>query len=217
VVAGVLGGILLDNDVLHEVVPLLKVEDFYRDNHQVIYRAIRDLYDAEKQILTALPKMAEAASHAELRKAFEMHLRQTEGQVTRLEKIFEALGEQPTGKKCVAMAGLIKEGDELMKEGLEPDVLDAALIGAAQKVEHYEMAGYGTVRAYARLLKEKASLKLIEQTLAEEKAADKKLSGLAEAGINQGAADAAHPDDDEDLVSAAASRTSKRSAKPGRR
>ena len=152
---------------------------------------LRDLYDAEKQILTALPKMAEAASHAELRKAFEMHLKQTEGQVARLEKIFESLGEQPTGKKCVAMAGLIKEGDELMKEGLEPDVLDAALIGAAQKVEHYEMAGYGTARTWAKRLGEQEACELLQKTLEEEAATDEKLTKLAEPKINKEAMAAA--------------------------
>jgi ferritin-like metal-binding protein YciE len=152
---------------------------------------LRDLYDAEKQILTALPKMAQAATHAELRKAFEMHLRQTEGQVARLDKIFGALGEQPTGKKCVAMAGLIKEGDELLKEGLEPDVLDAALIGAAQKVEHYEIAGYGTARTWAKRLGEQEACMLLQQTLEEEAATDEKLTKLAEPKINKEAMAAA--------------------------
>jgi ferritin-like metal-binding protein YciE len=152
---------------------------------------LRDLYDAENQILTALPKMAQAASHAELRKAFESHLRQTEGQVARLEKIFDALGEKPTGKKCVAMAGLIKEGDELIKEGLEPDVLDAALIGAAQKVEHYEMAGYGTARTWAKRLGEQEACQLLQQTLEEEAATDEKLTKLAEPRINKDAMAAA--------------------------
>ena len=152
---------------------------------------LKDIYYAEKKILTALPKMAEAASHAELKKAFEQHLKQTEGQVQRLETIFESLGEKPTGKKCVAMAGLIKEGDELIKEGLEPDVLDAALIGAAQKVEHYEMAGYGTARTWAKRLGEQEACELLQQTLEEEAATDQKLTKLAEPKINKEAMAAA--------------------------
>jgi ferritin-like metal-binding protein YciE len=152
---------------------------------------LRDLYSAEQQILVALPKMAEAASHAELKKAFQSHLKQTEGQVARLETIFEALGESPTGKTCAAMKGLIKEGDELIKEGLEPDVLDAALIGAAQKVEHYEMAGYGTARTWARRLGEQEACELLQKTLEEEAATDEKLTKLAEPKINKEAMAAA--------------------------
>lgn len=148
---------------------------------------LRDLYSAEQQILVALPKMAEAASHAELKRAFQSHLKQTEGQVARLETIFQALGEKPTGKTCAAMKGLIKEGDELIKEGLEPDVLDAALIGAAQKVEHYEMAGYGTARTWAKRLGEQDACALLQQTLEEEAATDEKLTKLAETKVNKDA------------------------------
>jgi ferritin-like metal-binding protein YciE len=145
---------------------------------------LKDLYSAENQLLKALPKMAKAASSAELRTAFEDHLEQTRGQVERLERIFKKLGASPKGKKCKAMEGLIEEGSELMAEQAEPAVMDAALIAAAQRVEHYEMAGYGCVRTYARLLGHKEAADLLQATLQEEAAADKKLSKLAESTIN---------------------------------
>ncbi len=145
---------------------------------------LRDLYSAENQILKALPKMTKAATSPELKAAFEKHLKETEGQVERLETIFEALGEKPKGKTCKAMAGLVEEGSELMKEDIEPAVLDAGLIAAAQRVEHYEMAGYGTVRTYAKLLKNKEAEKLLQATLDEEAATDEALNELAESSIN---------------------------------
>src|SRR5262245_19333167 len=117
---------------------------------ELFVEELRDLYSAEKQILRALPKMAKAACTPELSEAFEQHLVQTRGQVERLEKIFEQLGASSRGKKCVAMEGLLEEGSELMQQEAEEAVLDAGLIGAAQKVEHYEIAGYGTARTYAR-------------------------------------------------------------------
>src|SRR6476660_4815156 len=126
---------------------------------------LRDLYNAENQLVKALPKMAKAASAPELRAAFEEHLAVTEGQVERLDQIFEKLGERATGKKCVAMEGLIEEGKELMKEEAEPSVLDAALISAAQKVEHYEIAGYGCVRTYAQRLGRDDDADLLQATL----------------------------------------------------
>jgi len=149
---------------------------------------LKDLYDAENQITKALPKMAKAASATELKSAFEQHLKQTEGQVTRLERIFQKLEESPGGKKCKGVAGLLAEGEELIKEDAEPEVRDAGLIAAAQKVEHYEMAGYGTVRAYAQLLGEKEAAQLLQQTLDEEGETDKKLTALAESKINKRAA-----------------------------
>lgn len=149
---------------------------------------LKDLYSAETQLVRALPKLAKAASNAELRQAFEEHLRQTSEQVSRLEQIFEMLGEKPTGKKCVGMEGLVKEGAETMQEDYEDAVMDAAIIGAAQRVEHYEIAGYGTVREFAELLGENEHISLIEQTLEEEKQADEKLTQLAE-GINSQAAE----------------------------
>lgn len=141
---------------------------------------LRDLYSAETQLVKALPKMAKASSNAELRQGFEEHLRQTSEHVSRLEQIFEMLGEKATGKKCVGMEGLVKEGAETMKEDYEDTVMDAAIIGAAQRVEHYEIAAYGTVRAFAEQLGEDEHVSLIEQTLNEEKLTDEKLTQMAE-------------------------------------
>ncbi|MFO0951604.1 MAG: ferritin-like domain-containing protein [Isosphaeraceae bacterium] len=145
---------------------------------------LRDLYSAENQILKALPKMAKAASSKTLQTAFKAHLKETEGQVERLTQIFEQLGESPKGKTCLAMEGLISEGEELMSQKAEPEVLDAGLIAAAQRVEHYEMAGYGTVRTYARLLGETEAEGLLQATLDEEGKTDKKLSQIAEQVVN---------------------------------
>jgi ferritin-like metal-binding protein YciE len=141
---------------------------------------LRDLYNAETQLVKALPKMAKASSNAELRQGFEEHLRQTSEHVSRLEQIFDMLGEKPTGKKCLGMEGLVKEGAETMKEDYEDALMDAAIIGAAQRVEHYEIAGYGTVRAFAELLGENEHVPLLDQTLEEEKQTDDKLTQLAE-------------------------------------
>jgi ferritin-like metal-binding protein YciE len=152
---------------------------------------LEDLYDAENQILKALPKMAEAASSPELRRAFEEHRGQTQGQVERLDRIFQQMGEKPKGEKCKGMAGLLAEGEQLLKEKAEPDVKDAGLIGAAQKVEHYEIAGYGTVRTFAQMLGETDAARLLQQTLDEEGETDKKLTRLAERKINPEAARAA--------------------------
>jgi ferritin-like metal-binding protein YciE len=149
---------------------------------------LRDLYSAENQILKALPKMAKAASSAELKAGFEEHLEQTKGQVKRLDQIFEKLGSSSSGKTCKGIEGIIKEGEELMKENAEPEVLDAGLIAAAQRVEHYEIAGYGTVRTYARILKDQEAARLLQETLDEEGETDKKLTRLAESGINVEAA-----------------------------
>jgi ferritin-like metal-binding protein YciE len=140
---------------------------------------LKDLYNAENQLVKALPKMAKAASSDELRQGFEEHLEQTKGHVQRLEKIFQGLGESPKGKKCKGMEGLIEEGSEVMEEDYEGSVLDAALIGAAQRVEHYEIAGYGTVRSMAETLGEDDHVSLLEETLQEEKETDEKLTELA--------------------------------------
>lgn len=149
---------------------------------------LKDLYSAETQITEALPMMAEKASSPELKGAFQLHLKQTQTQVQRLEQIFQALGEKPGGKTCKAMKGLLAEGQELMKEKADPDVLDAGLIGAAQKVEHYEIASYGTARTFARRLGETQAAALLDQTLQEEGDTDHKLTMLAEQrGINQDA------------------------------
>jgi ferritin-like metal-binding protein YciE len=149
---------------------------------------IKDLYSAEKQLIKALPKMAKAASHPELQKAFLTHLKQTIQHATRLEKVCRELRVSPLGKKCVGMEGLIEEGSELIKEKPDEDVLDAGLISAAQHVEHYEMAGYGTVRTYARQLGFESHAELFQLTLDEEGEADKLLTALAESGINMEAA-----------------------------
>ncbi len=150
----------------------------------LLVEQLQDLYDAESRITKALPKMAKAATSPALKAAFEKHLRETEGQVKRLEQVFEALGETAKTKTCKAMQGLIAEGEETISENAEPEVRDAALIASAQRVEHYEMAGYGTVRSYAKLLKEDACARLLEQTLEEEKATDEALTTLAESTIN---------------------------------
>jgi ferritin-like metal-binding protein YciE len=149
---------------------------------------LKDLYSAEKQILQALPRMAKKAKNALLKQAFELHLEETQRQVERLDQVFELLGKSPRGKKCKGMEGLIEEGKEMMQEEMEPEVMDAALIAAAQRVEHYEIAGYGTVRTYARILGENQHVKLLQQTLDEEGNTDKKLTQLAESSINVEAA-----------------------------
>jgi ferritin-like metal-binding protein YciE len=141
---------------------------------------LRDLYSAEKQLVKALPKMAKAATAPDLRSGFEEHLEQTKGHVSRLEQIFKALDESPNGKTCKGMEGLIKEGGEMIEEDPEAEQLDAGLIAAAQRVEHYEIAGYGCVRTYATLLGEQDAVGLLEETLNEEKETDSKLTELAE-------------------------------------
>src|ERR1700681_387102 len=142
---------------------------------------LRDIYNAENQLTKALPKMAKAATSDDLRAGFESHLEQTKGHVERLERIFKELGEKPTGKKCKGMEGLVKEGEEMIQEDeLEGEALDAGLISAAQRVEHYEIAAYGCVRTYANILGEKEAVSLLEETLEEEKETDQKLTELAE-------------------------------------
>jgi ferritin-like metal-binding protein YciE len=141
---------------------------------------LRDIYNAETQLVKALPKMAKASNSDELRSGFESHLEQTKGHVQRLEKIFDALDEKPTGKKCLGMQGLVKEGDEIMGEDFHGEVMDAALISAAQRVEHYEIAAYGCVRSWAELLGENEAVSLLEKTLEEEKETDQKLTELSE-------------------------------------
>lgn len=141
---------------------------------------LKDLYDAEKQILKALPKMVKAAENEELKAAFESHLEETENQIERLEQVFEIFGETAKGKKCKGMQGLIEEAQDLIKE----DEGDAALICAAQKVEHYEIASYGSLHAWAELLDESEATDLLQETLDEEKAADEKLTEIAETAAN---------------------------------
>jgi ferritin-like metal-binding protein YciE len=145
---------------------------------------LRDLYNAENQLLKALPKMAKAASSEELKDGFEKHLEQTKGHVERLEQIFEGLDENPKGKTCKAMKGLIEEGSEILKEDGEESVLDAGIIVAAQKVEHYEMAGYGSVRTFAQLLGQNKAAELLQTTLDEESETNEILNKLAEGVVN---------------------------------
>jgi ferritin-like metal-binding protein YciE len=141
---------------------------------------LQDLYNAEQQLIKALPKMAKASSSEELRAAFEDHLGQTRQHAQRIETIFEQMGEKVAGKKCKGMEGLVKEGSEVMEEDMENGIKDAAIIAAAQRVEHYEIAGYGCVHAYAERLGEEKAASLLEQTLEEEKQADELLNGIAE-------------------------------------
>jgi ferritin-like metal-binding protein YciE len=157
---------------------------------------LKDLYSAESQLVKALPKMAKAATSPELRAGFEEHLKQTQEHVSRLDQIFDAMRESPKGKTCKGMEGLIKEGGELVAEGPEPDELNAGLIAAAQRVEHYEIAGYGSVRTYAKLLGDDDAVDLLEQTLNEEKETDAKLTRLAEK-INAQAMDSGDPEEEE--------------------
>jgi ferritin-like metal-binding protein YciE len=156
---------------------------------------LKDLYSAESQMVKALPKMIKAATSEDLRAGFGEHLEQTKGHVSRLEEIFKALGESPKGKKCKGMEGLIKEGGEMIEEDPAPEELDAGLISAAQRVEHYEIAGYGCVSTYAKLLGEDEAESLLRETLEEEKKTDEKLTQLAES-INLEAAGSEESDNE---------------------
>jgi len=149
---------------------------------------IQDLYDAEQRLTKALPKMAAAAHSSQLRAGFEQHLRETQNHLKRLERVFQTMGRSAEGKTCHAMKGLVEEGSEVISAGGDPDVKDAALIAAAQRVEHYEMSGYGTARTFAQRLGNHEAARLLQETLQEEEATDKKLTELAEQGINAQAA-----------------------------
>jgi ferritin-like metal-binding protein YciE len=173
--------------------------------HDVYIDQLKDLYSAETQLLKALPKMAKAAHDATLKKGFEEHLEQTKVHAERLEEIFEELDEKPTGKKCKAMAGLVEEGSEAIGEDASPEAKDAMLIAAAQRVEHYEMAGYGCVKTYARLLGYEDAAKLLEETLGEEVATDEKLTEAAES-INVEAEQGQSEDTEESETSTASRR-----------
>ncbi|MGD9632751.1 MAG: ferritin-like domain-containing protein [Pirellulales bacterium] len=154
---------------------------------ELFLHQLQDLYDAEHRLTDALPKMAEKASHASLKNAFMTHLDETQLQIERLEMIFENIGQEPQRVKCAAMVGLIAEGDEVLDAVGDSDVIDAALIAAAQRVEHYEIAGYGTTRAFAQRLGNSYAAELLQQTLDEEGAADKKLTGIALRTVNPSA------------------------------
>jgi ferritin-like metal-binding protein YciE len=149
---------------------------------------LKDIYNGENQLLAALPRMAKAAESPDLRQAFTSHLKETEGHVQRLESIFKELGENPKGKRCKGMEGLVEEGKDIIEKSGEPAVIDAALIAGAQRVEHYEIAAYGCLRTYAQLLGNEKAAKLLAQTLAEEEAADEKLTAIGESSVNSEAA-----------------------------
>ncbi len=146
---------------------------------QLFLKELRDLYDAEKQITDALPKMIDAAKYPELKNALQQHLSVTKQQISRLDRIFQMMNEKASGETCKGMKGVIKEGDEIVSQGGDPSTVDAGIISAAQRVEHYEMAGYGTVRTYAELLGKREIAQLLQQTLNEEKEADETLSNIA--------------------------------------
>ena len=165
--------------------------------HEAFVDELRDTYDAEKQLLKALPRMAKAASSEQLRTAFLDHAEETRGQVARLEQVFASVGEKARGKHCDGIAGIIEEGRAVMEEELDPATLDACLIASAQRSEHYEMAAYGTLAAWAKVMGHSEAAELLNATLEEEKATDEKLNELAEGGINQQAAAAARGNEDE--------------------
>jgi ferritin-like metal-binding protein YciE len=166
--------------------------------HDAFLDELRDTYDAEKQLTKALPKLAKAATSAALRDAFESHLEETRGHVERLEEVFESLDEKVRGKHCDGIAGIIEEGKSIMEEDFDEATMDACLIAAGQRAEHYEMAAYGTLVAWANGMGHTKAAELLQQTLDEEKAADEKLTALAEGGINDEAAEAAHPAGEEE-------------------
>jgi ferritin-like metal-binding protein YciE len=161
--------------------------------HDAFIDELRDAYDAEKQLTKALPKLAKKASSEELKAAFESHLTETENHVTRLEQVFEGIGETASGKHCDGIAGIVEEGKNVMSEDFEESAMDACLIAAAQRAEHYEIAVYGSLIAWAKAMGHGTAAGLLEQTLQEEKAADEKLTGIADGSINQQAARKAHP------------------------
>ena len=177
------------------------------DLQDLMVENLKDLYSAETQLLKALPKVAKGADNEQLKSALTMHLKETEGHVQRLEQIFKQLGEKPTGKKCKGMEGLIEENKEMLEEDAEPDVMDAGLIVGCQKVEHYEIAGYGSAVTFAKLLGNDQAARLLAQTLDEEERADKKLSEIAESSIN---VEAAAGGDDEESSSTSSGRSRRR-------
>jgi len=165
--------------------------------HDAFIDELRDAYDAEKQLLKALPKLAKAASSPDLRQAFLTHRDETQGQISKLEDVFASLDEKVRGKHCDGIAGIIEEGKSVMEEDFDEAAMDACLIASGQRAEHYEMAAYGTLVAWAKAMGHEDAADLLQQILDEEKAADEKLSALAEGGINQEAASIAHPQDED--------------------
>src|SRR5688572_9337399 len=181
--------------------------------HDAFIDELRDVYDGERQLTKALAKLAKTATAAPLREAFESHLQETQGQIERLEQVFESLEEKVRGKHCEGIAGIIEEGKSIMEEDFDEATMDACLIAAGQRAEHYEIAAYGTLIAWGRAMGHDEAVDLLQQNLDEEKAADEKLSGLAEGGINQSAADVAHPDEVAEPVGATTSGARKSPAK----
>ncbi len=169
--------------------------------HDAFIEELRDAYDAEHQLIKALPKLAKAAASPELQQAFTDHLEQTRGHVERLVQAFESLDEPAGGKHCDGIAGIIDEGASVMKEEFDEGTMDSCLIASGQRAEHYEMAAYGTMVAWAKAMGHTQAADLLQQNLDEEKAADAKLTALAEGGITQQAAEQAHPDDVDDSTS----------------
>jgi ferritin-like metal-binding protein YciE len=180
--------------------------------HDAFLDELRDTYDAEQQLTKALTKLAKAATSSQLREAFETHLQETQGQIERLERVFEHLEEKVRGKRCDGIAGIIEEGKSIMEEDFDDSTRDACLIAAGQRAEHYEMAVYGTLIAWAQAMGHTEAADLLQENLDEEQAADEKLSSLAEGGINQEAADAAHPANHEEPEAIGAGTASKKSA-----
>jgi ferritin-like metal-binding protein YciE len=172
--------------------------------HDAFVDELRDTYDAEKQLTKALAKMAKVATSPDLKDAFEAHLEETRGQIDRLDQVFASIDEKARGKHCEGIAGIIDEGKAIMEEDFDDSTRDACLVAAGQRAEHYEMAAYGTLIAWADAMGHIEAANLLQQTLDEEKAADKKLSALAEGGLNQDAANRAHPDEEHEAEFASA-------------
>jgi len=185
--------------------------------HEAFVEELRDTYDAEKQLTKALPKMAKAASSPELQEAFETHLEETRQQIERLEQVFASIEEKARGKHCEGIAGIIQEAQAIMQEEFDDATADATLIAAAQRAEHYEMAAYGTLVAWARAMGHDDAADLLQETLDEEKAAVEKLNSLAEGGINEQAAEGAHQDEEEEEAEPVGAGSSKRSSSSRRR
>ena len=180
--------------------------------HDAFLDELRDAYDAEKQLVKALPKMAKAATSTELRQAFVDHLEETNGHVEKLEQVFRTCDEKVSGKRCEGIAGIVEEGKRVMDEDFEGATLDACLIASAQRVEHYEIAAYGTLVAWAKGMEMNEAESLLQQILDEEKAADKTLSAIAESGVNEQAAAGVAENDEDEEEEAAPARVSRRSA-----
>ncbi len=187
-----------------------------RTLHSAFVDELRDVYDGEKQLTKALPKLAKAAHSSQLRTAFEDHLEETLGHVERLERVFSNLDEKARGKHCDGLAGIIEEGKAIMDEELDEHAMDASLIAAGQRAEHYEMAVYGTLVAWARVMGHEEEADLLQETLDEEKAADEKLTELAEGGINQQAGARAHPAEGQEVADRVAAKSTAAKASPGK-